>query len=224
MVHSQFRIEWVDKYLASSPQIIFDVGTFDGGDAVRFKEKWPGAKVVAFEACPDNYRQMILGETVTDSGVEIVHKAVCDHSRGVVFHSNVDQSLSGGAQGCSGSILPPTDKLKSDHPHLTWKAGRSVRSTRLDDFCREQAIKQIDLLHIDVQGAELFVLYGLGALRPSMIFLEINETEEAGHYAGAGRLKDIRAWMGNCGYEVKLDSGSDALYVLGDRQMGSIRL
>lgn len=49
-----------------------------------------------------------------------------------------------------------------------------VEAVTLDALCRKHAIRQIDLLSIDVEGAELEVLQGanLAATRPQLILLE----------------------------------------------------
>ena len=117
----------------------------------------------------------------------------------------------------SGSILPPTQKLLSDSPNLSFKftPGRErVPSVRLDLFCADHGVEGIDVLHMDVQGAEGMVLQGLGALRPRMIFLETNESGDTGHYRGSLPLKELLGLLDAMGYDSKWSDASDALYVL----------
>ena len=207
-----FKFEWVQQHLPEPPRVIFDVGTWDGADAVAFKHNWPDARVIAFEACPDNYAQITARGLCAAEGVEVQHLAVCDHNRGVEFTSCEDEHQ-GPNHGMSGSVLPPTALLKRGAPHLHFKEPRLVPSVRLDAFCLLQGIGRIDVLHVDVQGAEFMVLRGLGLLRPGLIFLETDETGEVGHYQGAALKTDLLALRNHMGYRVAWDSGHDQLWV-----------
>lgn len=207
-----FDHRWVAKHLPHPPRVIFDVGTWDANDAIAFKHNWPQARVVAFEACPVNHAKIMARGLAVAEGVEVEHGAVCDRIGVVPFHSCEDANLGPGL-GMSGSIHQPTEKLLRDAPNLGFGSPRNVRSLRLDEFCRGKGIEQIDVLHVDVQGAEISVLTGLGTLRPGMIFLETDETEEAGHYAGAASRVELFTLRNVMGYACVWDSGSDQLWI-----------
>jgi FkbM family methyltransferase len=209
---SAFKCDWVEQYLKRDPKVIIDAGCYNASDTVEFKERWPSARVIGFEACPDNYRQIILKGSAVEGEVEIFHVAVCDHENGVQFNSNTDTNQTGHF-GQTGSILPFSQKLIETWPSITVKPPRLVPSVRLDLFCHRNGIEAIDLLHMDVQGAEYFVLLGLGAMRPPMIYLEIDETEETGRYIGAIPEQQIRGWFAKHGYDRVWESKADALYV-----------
>ena len=59
-----------------------------------------------------------------------------------------------------GSVYP----RKLDHRGMSLGCTETVRLRRLDDVCREQGIQRIDFLKLDVEGHELAVLHGAGAL------------------------------------------------------------
>ena len=128
------------------------------------------------------------------------------------FNSNTDTNQVAHF-GQTGSILPFTQKLLQTWISISVKPPRRVPSTRLDTFCKSRNILHMDIVHMDVQGAEFFALKGLGRMRPSMIFLEIDETAEVGNYVGAIPENDIRAWFDKAGYRRVWDSEHDALYV-----------
>ena len=44
--------------LCPDPSVIFDIGSYDGGDAVRFKKAFPGAQVYAIEASKERFEQV----------------------------------------------------------------------------------------------------------------------------------------------------------------------
>jgi FkbM family methyltransferase len=209
---SEFKLEWAEKHLGREPVGVLDVGTWDADDAIRFKRAWPKARVDAFEADPDAYEAILRGRRADASKVLVHHYAVCNHNRGVFFFPVSDAAH---PIGMSGSLLPPTEKLKRDLPFLQLdrKPPVKVPSIRLDSFVARFDFPAIDLLHVDVQGAEALVIEGLGELRPGLIFLEIDEVGDTGHYRGAAPLAELRALLDRMGYVVQWDSGHDALHV-----------
>lgn len=208
---SEFKIEWVEQYLKRKPSVIFDAGCYDGYDAVRLKKNFPDALVVAIEACPDNYARIKSTGIVEANGVIPEHFAVSDKDGSMEFFSCADARHKADDDGCSGSILPPTDYNLEKYPFLRFKSPRQVPTTRLDTYCKSKGIDHIDVLHMDVQGAESFAIKGLGEIRPGMIFLEIDATEE---YVGAAPLGSLRQLLEERGYKKEWEGEHDALYVL----------
>jgi len=160
MSESYFKLEWVDRHF---PYVIFDIGSYNGMDALRFKEKYPNARVIAMEADKENYQKMIEDKRLKD--IEVYYFAICDENGETPFYHNT-----GKFRG-SGSIHKPT---KNCFKVKGMEFGRPIKvpSTRLDTFCEKHGIKEIDIIHSDLQGAEYESLIGLGKLRPRMIFLE----------------------------------------------------
>ena len=81
------------------------------------------------------------------------------------------------------------------------KAGRvkevECRVMRLSDFLREQVIKEVDLLKIDVEGAELEVIEGLPEAdwpRIKQIVAEVHDID--------GRAEQLRSMLRTRGYDV----------------------
>ena len=76
----------------------------------------------------------------------------------------------------------------------------SIPLTTLDAFAHERGLNRIDLLKVDVEGAELPVLGGarevLDVHRPWVIVEVQQETSEAAGY----RHRDILTYLGNFGY------------------------
>ena len=213
---SDFQYGWFFTYLLDDPKVILDVGTYDGHDAEKFKRDFPECRVIAFEACPDNFAVMKSRGFHLTSGVEIHHAAMCDFDGEIPFFSNSDTQFRGGF-GQSGSVLTPTDKIdkkwRGGTGAIKFRAPRMVPSCRLETFCAEHKVGHIDLLHMDVQGAESMVLDGMGHIRPTMIFLEIDETSETGGYVGCVTRAELVNRLTSRGYKLAWNSVHDALYV-----------
>lgn len=151
----QYKEIFVDEfYRFATPQpapVIFDCGVNVGTSVLFFRKNYPNARIVAFEAdagIADFFAKNLAQNGVT--GVELVRKAVWTDDGGVDFGSD-------GADGAS--VFAPTAKTRAP-------------SLRLRD--RLLAEERIDLLKMDIEGAEAFVLPDCrGALgRVQNIFVE----------------------------------------------------
>ena len=72
--HSGFNTKWL-KQLHIDPKVILELGSFDGGDALRFVRAFPRANVVTVEASPD--RIGVVRKNLAHTHAEVVHNAVC---------------------------------------------------------------------------------------------------------------------------------------------------
>ena len=206
---SEFRLDWIAEHLPHKPTVILDVGAYDASDAIRLKQAYPCAKVFAFEASPDAHAKIVADGAAKANGVEVVHAAVSNRDGSLEFHPNTDARNDN--IGCSGSILEPTPHNLAKYPFLQFKEPVKVAAMRLDSFCALKGIDHIDVVHMDVQGAEGYAIEGLGKLRPSMLFFEIDATDE---YKGAVPLVELFARLSEWGYEKKWQGAHDALFVL----------
>jgi hypothetical protein len=75
LYHSRFNMAWVDE-LRLAPKVILDIGAYDGGDSIRFKSRFPEARIIAFEADPE--RHAVVTGNVEPLGMTCVNAAVCD--------------------------------------------------------------------------------------------------------------------------------------------------
>ena len=93
------------------------------------------------------------------------------------------------SNGQSSSLLRPALHLK-EYPEILFNSQIKVHSQRLDSI-----LTQIpNFLNIDVQGAELHVLRGLGQLIDSLdyIYTEVNDKEL---YVGCVKLSDLEKFL-----------------------------
>lgn len=162
---SHFKLEWVDKFLRYEPEIIFDVGTYNGNQAMLFKRAYTRSRVIAIEADNRLFSKMILNTKLSE--IEIYNFAICEKDGEVDFHHNE------GTKKGSGSVKKPSSSIFK-FEGMKFSEPKKVSGLRLDSFCKKELIKKIDILHMDIQSAEYEAIIGLGEMRPSMIFLEVS--------------------------------------------------
>src|SRR6185295_6677499 len=99
-------------------------------------------------------------------------------------------------------LLPPPSN--SGVGYLAPALGRGsvvVPLTTLDDFCAQQGLSQVDLMKVDVEGAELKVFRGAKALLASsgapIIMFEVGE-ELAGRFGGSSA--NVKECLASFGY------------------------
>lgn len=135
----QYREIFVDEFYkftaTNTNPVIFDCGTNVGTSIAYFREHYPTARIVAFEA--DEHISATLQNNLRQnqiSGVEVITKAVWTNDEGIWFGSD---------QADSASIFSQTDR-------------KLVPSVRLRDYLLRET--RIDMLKMDIEGAETAVL------------------------------------------------------------------
>jgi 2-O-methyltransferase len=210
LYRSGFNVAW-PRERGLNPKVIFDVGAYDGGDGVRLKQAFPAAKVISFEADPTRFT-IVVGATKPFE-VAAIHAAVSDSDGFTQWFEAKDHLSNAGKVGGQGSIYRQNDVLNEKFPFVEQSSlPITVPSMRLDTFCRGNGIAVIDILHMDVQGAEFDVLSGLGEIRPFMIYLEVEGDDGAG-WIGAKGTREVDALLQSWDYEMAGDFVCNRLYV-----------
>ena len=156
-------------YLHVPPETIEQVvivGANDGGEITRLHRSYPRSRFLCFEPSPEWYQKL----TENFSGADYVNSrelALSDTVGTATFH---ELPLAG-----NGSLLPPDMARWSEFNKIT---GREVTSFQvsLSTLDKEaEGLDKIDLLWIDVQGAEGRVLRGGTKTLPRVaaVFLEV---------------------------------------------------
>jgi len=207
---SDFNLNWIKQIIGDKENItIFDIGAFDFQDSINFKKNFPKADVYAFEAFIFNFVK--FNQQAIQNDVKTYNLAISDKNGETIFYNSIDYN--GAEWTCSGSILKPSLKEGVElHKGLNYnKEGIKVETIRLDDFCKSNQIQNIDVIHMDIQGAEYYAIKSLGALRPKIIFCETCEYES---YENSLTLNDLDNLLFEMNYEIKDRLRDDTLYVL----------
>ena len=140
--------EVVQDIVSPDARVIFDVGAERGRYSTRYLRMFPQATVYAFEPAPVAL-SVLNGLAREDERLKVVQAAVCDQVGLVDFHL--------GAAEVTSSLL---EFMGTDTPDHKEVETFSVPGITIDAFCDEHDIGCIDLLKLDVQGAEMLALRG----------------------------------------------------------------
>src|SRR6185295_5604450 len=145
------------QLIRTAEPTIFDVGAHVGETAARYRALFPGALIHSFEPFPTSYERLVAAFR-TDGRVVPHNVAVAATNGSARFRVNrasVTNSLL--ESDLRGSDYWGSNLLDTEHEI-------EVETLTLDDFCRDQRIEHVDVLKIDVQGAEYAVLEGAHGL------------------------------------------------------------
>ncbi len=137
LCYREIFLEQTYRFVANRPDpLIVDCGANIGMSAIYFKYLYPQARIIAFEPDPEIMRVLERNvNTFQLENIELYERAVWDSETELLFQR--DGSIAGRLvdEGAAGSVIP-------------------VRTVRLRDFLDQD----VDLLKIDIEGAEYQVL------------------------------------------------------------------
>ncbi len=176
--------------------IIFDIGAYDGDTADIFATIFPNAKIYCFEPTPDLFHSLKVKYT-GNNNIHVFNYAVTDNNeRETEFYQFSD--------GATNSLLPMTNDANRFTDRLVEQKGRiSVRCITLEEFCRANDIKKIDILKSDTQGAELRVIRGAAKLlRDKKISLLLIELTFVNLYENQAIHYEVAQFLDTYGYSL----------------------
>jgi FkbM family methyltransferase len=188
-----------------APWVIFDIGSCEGEDSIRYARLFPAARVWAVEPLGSNVD--LIRANLSRHGVdrvEVIALALDDSAGHATFHTssgrppNKPSDTDWDYGNKSSSLLPPDGHLTA----LPW--------VHFDDSA------QVETDRLDVQGAELRVLNGAGTLLDSIRVIWM-EVEAKPLYKDQPLKADVERFMASRGFEKRLDTvgsvSGDQLYV-----------
>jgi FkbM family methyltransferase len=160
--------------LAREAHTILDVGANRGIYSLTALGASPKATVYAFEPTPEIADSLRHTAEINSLKRLIVNEmAISDRCEQVIL---VEYR---GCDGFNGGMNYVLTESRPSTEHTM-----PVVATRLDVFCAEHGILEVDLMKVDVQGGEPAVLHGAGALiqerRIRTIFMEMNWAKVGG--------------------------------------------
>jgi FkbM family methyltransferase len=171
------------------PKIILDFGAHDLRDSLILAESFPTTKIYAFEANQEYYNRCLSNNRFSDR-IFVFHLAISNENSTVEFHITL------GNVGAS-SMLKPIDWVPWTTDNRILKV--NVPSIRLDTWMVENNIPFIDLIWMDVQGAELLCLQGLGE-NISKVKMIQTEVGVQAYYEGHTLYPEIDSFLKQNGF------------------------
>ncbi len=175
--------------LLKRDSVFVDIGANHGEFTLYAAKRVPAGRVVAFEPVPGTFKH--LQENVALNGftnVTLCQAALGDHQGEVSIFAPLDPGFD-----CNSSLFLPADRPAQ---------ATTVPLDTLDAAVRRLGIGKVDVMKIDVEGAEVTMLRGaretLRAFRPTLI-VELSESSLNAAGTSGRELADL---LGELGYQL----------------------
>jgi FkbM family methyltransferase len=172
----------------------FDVGANIGQTAREALDTFPDTNVFSFEPHPDTFKR--LTEAVADPRLSAYQIAFNEQDGDVTLY---EYASSG--DGTQINSLVPDARFPIQFGYQAKE--RVAHCATIDGFCESQGIERIDVLKIDTEGSELFVMKGAARmLRERRIIFILTEYNDLLPKPGAtgGSLLPIAEYLSSFGY------------------------
>jgi FkbM family methyltransferase len=185
-------IEKFVSYIKNEPKVIFDIGSRDCQQAVEFSKTFPNAKVYAFECNPNTLS--LCRENSKGYNITLIDKAVNIYD-GVCTFYPIDQektitSWSDGNPGAS-SLFKTNGKYTIER---YVQNEITVPCIRLDTVIKNNNIDVVDVIWMDLQGAELLALQSLGDFLHTVNYIHVEVTYQE-MYTGQVLFEELDSFM-----------------------------
>lgn len=177
---------------------VFDIGTRDGLQAVELSGLFGNADVVAIECNPEML-DVCRKNVAPHSRIKLVDKAVHSYTGRCTFHpidpEKTVTSWPDGNPGASSLFLATGDYPAEQYVQKTVE----IECIRLDVLCVQLGIDVIDLIWMDLQGAELLALQSAGPLLENVRYI-YTEVSHRPLYQGQCLFDDVDEFLTNRGF------------------------
>jgi FkbM family methyltransferase len=158
---------------ASAP-VVLDVGAHVGQSNRLFRRLFPAAAIWSFEPEPDAFAALAAAvDPSLPGGVERL--ALADRDGTATFHRNPIGHTSSllARSAVSRDSIDLARARAAGAPAEVPSERIEVPVRRLDAWCAERGVDAVDLLKIDVQGAEVAVLEGAAGVLPGTVTVAV---------------------------------------------------
>lgn len=183
---------YIKKFLPKRP-VIIDAGAHIGADSIEMSRLYKNSKIHAFEPVPSVFKN--LEHNIRKCKNVIAYNVALSNKNG-----EQELYISSGASDASSSLLKPQTHL-DDHPDVFFNEKVVVKTITLDLWAKQNNIKSVDFLWLDLQGFELAVLKASKIIFPTVhiVHMEINTKPT---YEGISLYPETKLWMEGNGFYV----------------------
>lgn len=182
--------------------VIFDIGARDCLQSIEFYKHFPNSKIFAFECNPNTIDICRKNVQMYSDRITLVEGAVCDYDGSTRFFP-IDQqktitSWKDGNPGAS-SLFKSNGTYPVEH-YVQYEI--NIPCHRLDTIIKKNNIEKVDIIWMDLQGAELIALEGLGDFLNYVTHIH-TEVSYKPIYDGQVLFKDIHSFLVSRGFLLK---------------------
>jgi FkbM family methyltransferase len=164
---------------------VFDVGANVGDWSVLAADRFAGADIHAFELSETTFKA--LKPVASQHGFTANNCGLSDSSAEITYKDYGD-----------GSTVNTIVESADFHDTRLASTEKRARVMRGDDYCAQNSIEQIDLLKIDVEGAEHLVLHGFERMfsekRIAVVQFEYGFVNGDAHFLMKDFFKLFQSW------------------------------
>ncbi len=170
--------EKIFKELVNSENpIIIDIGAHKGETVIEMKEIFPKSEIHSFEPDPETFK-FLKKNTKEFKNVFLNNSAIADkNSHKLKFYRHEFSKLNSFKKiNVKGNVIKNYLNDNQKKQENIYNQPIFVRSLKLDTYCNNTGLKNIDILKIDVQSAEKECLKGSKNIlkNTKIIYTEIN--------------------------------------------------
>jgi len=221
MKHYASKFEAFKSLIGNTSPTIIEIGAHFGEDSARFAEAFPEASIFCFE--PDPRCVKVFKKYVKHSNVKLVELALSSTAGEADFFRSFDDQLVESVPDKYDwiSIEDYNDNKLSNSGSSSLKPGYrnnldkiKVKTERFDTWYRGSKLRDIDLVWMDVQGAEKDVIEGFGDIleKVNFIWMEYGESE----YSGSMSREETISLLRQKGFKFAPSHSSPATLPQGD--------
>jgi len=183
------------RTLGIASRVIVDVGANHGITVDRYLEEYGDARVIAVEPLPHLAQQLSRRYSTRDN-VVVINSAIDETCGARALHNTV---IDGNSSFFEVSAQQRSCLRHDESTRVI--ADLEVPTTTLDRLAEDCQLEQIDILKLDIQGAELLALRGAAALlserRVRAVFCEVLF---APIYEGQCQFREVAELFDSYGY------------------------
>lgn len=196
-------IKFISDYINFDEiKTIFDIGSRDCMQSIELKKFIPHSKIWAFEGNPDLV-DLCFKTTNNFEDIEVIPKVCSDYNGEITF--NVVQNGNVGAS----SILKVTNEGRSSEWNQTEV---TTECLRLDDFMDKIGLENVDMLWVDVQGAEKIVFDGLGEKLKNVKVINTEVGINTPLYENSINAEELTEYMDKIGFKNMITYYMDGVF------------
>jgi len=174
--------------------VIFDIGSRDCQQSIEFYKTFPNAKIYAFECNPNTLNLCEQNIFPYQDRITLIKGAVCDYDGSITFYPiNQEKTKTTWKDGNPGA----SSLFKSNGKYTVETYVQDEITTnchRLDTIMNKHNIPCVDIIWMDLQGAELLALKGLGNKLSSVEYL-YTEVSHKEMYTGQIMYKELNDYV-----------------------------